>query len=272
MRNSSVTDKLSWSKSLFAENPLFADLLSFVDFDQWYDRPSAAELNDCLPSGLYNQNAKPIQFHQQDDTLPFPQLYYENRVFEHGIVATRDNWHDFFNALIWRLFPATKSALNAAHLNEIARQSDGGRSALRDALTHFDECGAIIASADPGLIQQIQQHEWERVFYEQKTQWNKCIRAYIFGHATYECGLAPYIGMTAKATFVEVEKDFFNAPMKSQYAELDQRVAKELNKGERIHSNRSLSPLPVLGVPGWHMAAQNLAFYQDTNYFRPKSK
>jgi len=46
---------------------------------------------------------------------------YERRVHASGAVATRaDNWHDLFNALVWRAFPQSKNALNGLHVRELA--------------------------------------------------------------------------------------------------------------------------------------------------------
>jgi hypothetical protein len=42
-------------------------------------------------------------------------LVYECRIWETGEVETRpDNWHDFFNALVWLSFPQTKIAVSAS--------------------------------------------------------------------------------------------------------------------------------------------------------------
>ena len=42
---------------------------------------------------------------------------YECRIWDSGEVETRpDNWHDFFNALVWLSFPQTKIAVSAAHM------------------------------------------------------------------------------------------------------------------------------------------------------------
>ena len=48
-------------------------------------------------------------------------IYYEQRIFEQGLVPTRPaNWHDFFNALIFLLFPQTKKEMNRLHVEHMA--------------------------------------------------------------------------------------------------------------------------------------------------------
>ena len=79
-------------------------------------------------------------------------LVYECRIWDSGEVETRpDNWHDFFNALVWLSFPQTKIAVSAAHMR--AMQTPGeARGTTRDALTHFDECGIAVLSTRPELL------------------------------------------------------------------------------------------------------------------------
>lgn len=68
---------------------------------------------------------------------------YELRVYNFGEVQTRlRNWHDFFNALAWLIFPHTKAALNR-------RQVEGWdptliRTREQDRLAMFDEGGVIL--------------------------------------------------------------------------------------------------------------------------------
>ncbi|MGZ9067791.1 MAG: DUF3025 domain-containing protein [Burkholderiales bacterium] len=39
----------------------------------------------------------------------------------------------------------------------------------------------------------------------------------------------------------------------------------------KFHSPKAMAPMPVLGVPGWHFAAQDEAFYDDPKHFRSKN-
>lgn len=75
---------------------------------------------------------------------------YEQWIFESQEIPTRaDNWHDFFNALIWINFPLAKKALH--HKALLIQQSwpsspdfqKGKRSRLADRLTCFDEGGVV---------------------------------------------------------------------------------------------------------------------------------
>jgi hypothetical protein len=86
-----------------------------------------------------------------------------------------------------------------------------------------------------------------------------------FGHALMEKLVQPYKVITAHSWLVQVDADYFSLSTPERYALIDQLVGTTaraaLNDG-RLHT------LPVLGIPGW-WHAQDLAFYQDTQVFRP---
>ena len=56
-------------------------------------------------------------------------IAYETFISETGGVPTRDNLHDFFNALVWLTYPKIKVRLNAMQALEIERrkQTAAGR-------------------------------------------------------------------------------------------------------------------------------------------------
>ena len=69
---------------------------------------------------------------------------YEAFIARSGTVPTRDNLHDQFNGLMWLHRPALKQRLNHMQAAQIAAQGIGPtRGPLRDALTLFDEQGAL---------------------------------------------------------------------------------------------------------------------------------
>ena len=69
-----------------------------------------------------------------------PAAEYEQRVYISGEVSTRaNNWHDFFNAMVWLHFPRLKRTFNALHHVQIERGFISRRGPLRDALTLIDE-------------------------------------------------------------------------------------------------------------------------------------
>ena len=91
----------------------------------------------------------PVRFVAQNE-LP-DGMAYEQFIFTTRSVPTRDNLHDFFNGLVWTRFPHTKQRLNQLQAQVIAAEGvQAVRGPLRDALTVFDENGAVL-SAPPAV-------------------------------------------------------------------------------------------------------------------------
>ncbi len=217
--------------------------------------PSARDLNNEFKET--NQNNKKLIFISQDKDLPFLELGYEERIFKHGIIAHRENnWHDFFNAMIWKKYPRTKNILNSLHFHELQNQTSKLRSKKRDILTLFDECGVLI-QADDNILKQIRNHQWSPLFIDNKQLWqNKEIEVNTFGHAMYEKYLSPYIGMTAKALLL---------PKKIK--NMDEYLKDKIAKNDLLSTKSDLHPLPILGIPNWY-DKQSAEFYANKSYFR----
>ena len=190
---------------------------------------------------------------------------YERRIFERGELAVREGeWHDLMNVLVWCAFPATKAALNARHVEAASDGTGGRRGRARDALTLFDESGAIVVSSEPDLIDDLRAFRWKALFREKRERVRASLRVFLFGHGLLEKALAPYVGMTAQAVTLGVDRELVDAAGKSR---IDAVTARYVT--EALAAPRDLAPLPVLGVPGWWAANEDEAFYDDTAYFRP---
>jgi hypothetical protein len=226
------------------------------------DPDALAALADCHP--CFVGDGRRIRF------VP-PQadkLAYECRVWETGVVETRpDNWHDFFNALVWLTFPAAKGALTAAHV--AAMQAPGSvRGTRRDALTHFDECGIVVLSSCPELLELLRRFRWGELFVERRAEVRAAMRFVVFGHATYEALLAPFRGLTAKALLYQFAAGELASPLPELLAAVDHRLAADFASGLPA-SSRDFNPLPLLGIPGVTPASEEPAYYDDAWQFRP---
>jgi hypothetical protein len=176
---------------------------------------------------------------------------YEAFIARTQRVPTRNNAHDFFNALMWMSYPQTKWRLNALQAQEIARLGTRGpRGALRDALTLFDENAALLQA--PGeLIEALCARQWKTLFVEQRSLWREA-RLVLFGHALLEKLLRPRKAITAHVWIVDDV--------------VDVAVAASLDP-ERLVA-KPFAPLPVLGVPGWWPENESPSFYDDPTVFR----
>lgn len=184
---------------------------------------------------------------------------YEAHIAHTGEVPTRDNLHDFFNALVWLTFPRTKARLNALQASAIAAHGIGvRRGPLRDAATLIDENGMLLVTRRADLIDALRQRAWRRLFVAHRAAWADEVRPVVFGHALMEKLMASYKGITAHALPVLLPAD---APL----AEVDAGVAAAL---DATLSPRRLLPVPVLGIPDW-ASNENAAYYDDQAVFRP---
>ena len=95
------------------------------------------------------------------------------------------------------------------------------------------------------------------------------MRFYVFGHAIYEKALEPYKGVTAKALILDAAPGLLDAPIERQLAELDARAAEYFSGTRALASTRNLSPLPILGIPGWEPANAFEEYYDDLSQFPP---
>ena len=195
-------------------------------------------------------------------------LAYECRIRDSGEVETRPgNWHDFFNALVWLTFPQAKRVLSGCHAQAMG-QGGAARGATRDALTHFDECGIVVLSSQPELLDQLRDFQWKALFAGRRADVLRAMRFVVFGHATYEALLKPFRGLTAKAILHDVDESWLNLPAAAQLAAVDALLAADLSSG-RFSRPRDFQPLPLLGIPGVTPASVDPAYYDDTWQFRP---
>lgn len=215
--------------------------------------------------GLCNPQQQPVRFVPQDQ-LP-AGTPYEAHITATGEVPTRDNLHDFFNALVWLHFPYVKRVLNGLHAEALQTDSaPGTRGRQRDAATLFDENAALFISDDAALLNALREREWQAVLLRPAEQFFRTAAVVLFGHALIEKLVAPYKSITAHVWTVQVQAGWFDLPDAERIAVLDRQVAQMIAAG---FSSRDFCHLPILGVPGW-WAGQDRAFYEDADVFRPK--
>ena len=185
---------------------------------------------------------------------------YEAFIFRTALVPTRDNLHDFFNGLVWLHFPRAKRRLNALQAAEIGRIGVGPRRGpLRDALTLFDENGAVL-DAPPALWDALLARDWQRLFVSGRALWREA-RLLVFGHALLEqLAAAPRKPLTAHV---------LRAPGRGPAIAIDDgAIEAALQQPEHLAA-KPFAPLPVLGVPGWWPGNEAGDFYADAQVFRP---
>jgi hypothetical protein len=139
---------------------------------------------------------------------------------------------------------------------------------LRDALTQFDECGAVLVSNDLSMWEDIRQHRWKELFWRRRQEAIERLRLFVFGHASYDTLRMPHLGVCAKAVFLHVDPDWLEQSVAAQIADVDARLAQRFG-GDLYARPREFAPLPLLGVPGATPDNEFPAYYDDTRQFRP---
>ena len=220
--------------------------------------------------GLRNGAGMPLCFVPQA-ALP-EGTAYEEFIGATGQVPTRDNLHDFFNALVWQTFPLVKRALNALQAAQIAQAGVGkSRGPARDAATIFDENAALLVVRDNeegrALVEDLRAHRWLAALYDKRALFGKDAEVWLFGHALMEKLVAPRKAITAHTRVVFAGDDYFALARDARRAWLDREVAASLAK--ETLTPGAFTPLQVLGIPGW-WPGQDPDFYLDTTVFRPK--
>jgi hypothetical protein len=142
------------------------------------------------------------------------------------------------------------------------------RSRVRDTLTGFDEDGIVVASTRPELLALIREFRWRELFWAQRDAWATALHVFPFGHALMEKLLDPFLGLTAKAVLLVVTDDFVTMNPQQRLEHIDERVSDRLSSEANFATPQWLSPLPILGIPGWHPDNEHPAFYDNTQYFR----
>lgn len=203
-----------WRKGMVFESPLYEPIQPALNWfalcEQWpdlniYDRflqEFGVQNIQGLPIHLVKNPAK----RGRRRIAPMP---YEQRIYELGELPTRtNNWHDFFNLMVWATFPATKSAINARQV--LSPQEDPDKSKPRtfeqNALTRFDEGGCIVACS-PNLFETFSK---EFSGYNPTPDHNLLhhpdVRVIVFGHAIYDSLLVGRSDMGAQSLVLKVEE------------------------------------------------------------------
>lgn len=268
----------NWNSQFHTLHPLLS-LLNMAEFQHFtrLEWPGINDYNQTLAlENVLSLNAKKIRFVEQTESssTEFSQRY-EPRIFLTGEVPTRlFNWHDFFQVLVWNIFPQTKALLNARHYFSALQQYEYNplqtkRTSIENAITLFDEGGAIVVSKDIELLNAIRHFEWKKVFWENRRRCEKNLRIFGFGHGLYEKLLNPFIGLTAHSLLLTAPPRFFEATTRQQLRYIDTALLAFFQPSGIIRQPADLQPLPLLGYPNWWPGNDHESFYDNVRYFRP---
>lgn len=238
--------------------------------------PTLQECNALLAAqqpAITVHSGLPLRFVPQEyGRLPF-EAQYEPRCYLKGEVPTRvGNWHDLLNALVWLAFPKAKAAINVRHYRALTDESNteksGQRGTVRDTSTLLDESGVVVVCSNQELAGLVRRFQWKELFWNRRAEVRMHMGFHLFGHGLYEKALRPYIGMTGQGLLLPVEQAFFTGSPAEQLGHLDELLADYLLAPEHCRSTRELTPIPLLGIPGWAAENEEATYYDNTRYFR----
>ncbi len=260
------------NKDALLRSTLYAPLHAVISRLQSDGFPALEALNAELEQHpIVVESGCTLRFVEQGIGKLAFEAQYEPRCYLTGEVQTRrNNWHDLLNAWVWLTFPRAKAAINLRHYQALMSKAatDSQRGAVRDTNTLLDESGVIVAYADEELAGLLRDFRWKSLFWQRREQVQASMGFYLFGHGLYEKALKPYVGMTGQGLLLAVAPEFFSWSQPRQLAHLDERLAEYLADPQHCGSTRELSPVPLLGIPGWTEDNQSESYYDNTAYFR----
>lgn len=279
MFSHNIDQNQKWDANFVSFSPIFLPLKSwaekFSNFKEgWPGLDDYQLILSSLTSPIKTQSGQTLKIVQQDGKPGHFSEHYAPRIYTSGEIQTRtENWHDFFQFLTWFMFPKTKAIINSIHIpaaqSRIETQTDlGRRSPVENMLSLFDEGGAVILCSDESLLQLIRDFKWKELFWQRRDELNSKLKLITFGHALYEKGLAPYVGMTANCILLYVDENLMKQTKQQQLNWIDNQLAQIFSDGSLYKKPKDLSPFPLLGLPGWDDDNESESYYDNVDYFR----
>lgn len=226
--------------------------------------PETGDLQGLLDDRCRTTTGHPVRF-VAAERLPTlgTDAGYEREIGRSGRVSTRHHsLHDLCNALVWATFPRLKATLNQRHLEAPVPQGPGRRGPVRDAITGFDECGALALCPRREPLEILARHDWHALFGASGRRWPGDLTVIVVGHGSIEMLWAPYKAITCRCLLVQSDQD------PEDLAGLDRQAAKLWGRGGPINRPAHLCPLPVMGIPGWWTGETAPGFWTDPQVFR----
>ncbi len=250
------------NKHIF-KHPVFNDVAGFLPWAESEQWPTVESLNSSGQSLIHAYTGMPLVFERQTADLVADGMHYEQRIYQRGQIATRENnWHDLFNAMMWLKYPRIKSALNARQWADVHQHGLKTRTPGQCAMTLFDEAGAFVAMPDE-LLECWKLHDWHGLFIEHADAWRLGqARVAVFGHALLDHALVTETLLVAKCIVLGEVAD-----LSSGFDVL----ADEIQSGKILRANNELRTLPLCGISGWHSATDSAEFVKTAACFSPLS-
>lgn len=274
-----IDSEQKWDANFVSFSPIFSPLKAWAEYflkfkNTWPELKDYQALLASLNSPISTLSGKSLKIVEQEGKPGHFHEHYAPRIYLTGEIQTRtENWHDFFQFLTWFMFPKTKAVINSIHVPAAEERIDnkvdlGHRSKVENMLSLFDEGGAVILCSDESLLQMIRDFKWKELFWLRRSELKAKLKFVTFGHALYEKGLSPYVGMTANTILIKVDTSLISASNSKQLEFIDIQLAELFVDGTSFTKPKDLAPFPLLGLPGWDKNNEVESYYDNTSYFR----
>jgi hypothetical protein len=197
-----LVHRLGWDPKFCERSPWFWPLAAAAArFESFRDWPSRDQLGWAYAAIAIENGAEPLRFGENvrkqervgSEGLVLDRLY-DGRIACQSEVPTRErDWHDFFNALCFMTFPRAKRALHRRQFHVISQRVAPGETRLppartpeQDALTLFDEGGAVVAAESPAYAPLAAASDADRPELLRRFTELGQARVIPFGHALFE--------------------------------------------------------------------------------------
>lgn len=233
--------------------------------------PTLNTYNDFLQQAnpaIVTAAGLPIKAVNQETYKHF-QDNYEASIYRRGELRTRENnWHDFFNFLMWFVFPKTKAVINKWQYHKLSSRSlSEQRLPVENLLTQLDEGGILVFSSNKELIAMLRERQWHDLFWKNRYRLESEMQFVLIGHAMYEQMLNPMMGLTSSALIFEVDSFIMKKSQIEKLNYFDSLCAAYLDNDNWHLSVKKWLSLPILGIPGWFAENEQERFYNNSNYF-----
>lgn len=221
-----------WDAQFLNCSELFFPIMPYGQiFSNHSNWPTLEELNNSKPKNLKTWSGFDLKFVLQRGRRRFEGFdsLYEPRIFLQGEIRTRlENWHDFYNALIWYVFPKIKASLNMRQFIAFDEHADfpwkfppKARTREQDYLTMFDEGGCILAKTKDFQI------------------------PFLFGHAVYESMTFDDPDVSMCCFDISCPESFLNISLIDKLHYLDLQISKTLSLRNTYEIRSPFYPLKM---------------------------
>ena len=195
----------NWDPNFYSRSTAFEGLSVPIDYLTGTDFPGLASMSfQAAKAGVTNFSGYPLVFVAQPPKGRRRKVAsalvpgYEARISQFGEVQTRlQNWHDFFNHLVWLNFPKSKAThmqkqhLQRTRTDDVALTAwrSGRRTKEQDALALFDEGGVLLvcdASIYEAVVSKLKAMRFDQCNGNISFSEIGPVYFRVFGHAIFE--------------------------------------------------------------------------------------